>query len=125
MADPRTRQFWSEAFSTKGSATPPVIWRVAKFTAFSLLISLIHMWPSTPKLGIEVAPFEFAGAVLGLLLVLRTNAGYDRWWEGRKLWGGIVNQTRDLVIAALAYGPPDPQWRASIVRWTATFAHVC
>jgi putative membrane protein len=108
----------------EGSETPRVLRRAARFTLISLVIYALHKWPHTPQLGIQVAPFEFAGAVLGILLVLRTNAGYDRWWEGRKLWGGIVNQSRDLAIAALAYGPPDSRWRASIVRRTAAFAHV-
>ena len=36
--------------------------------------------------------------MLGLLLVLRTNAAYDRWWEGRKLWGKLVNISRNLVV---------------------------
>ncbi len=62
--------------------------------------------------------------MLGLLLVLRTNAGYDRWWEGRKLWGAIVNQSRDLAVTALAYGPDDRAWRSEVVRWTASFGHV-
>jgi putative membrane protein len=31
---------------------------------------------------VGLAPFEAGGAVLGLMLVLRTNAGYERWWEG-------------------------------------------
>ncbi|MGD9646950.1 MAG: bestrophin family protein [Pirellulales bacterium] len=38
------------------------------------------------------------GAVLGLLLVFRTNTAYDRWWEGRKLWGQLVNDSRNLAI---------------------------
>jgi putative membrane protein len=38
------------------------------------------------------------GIVLGLFLVFRTNSAYDRWWEGRKLWGGLVNSTRNLAI---------------------------
>ena len=71
---------------------------------------------SLPDLGIEVTPFEVAGGALSLLLVLRTNAGYDRWWEGRRLWGGIVNQSRNLAIAALSYGPDDPAWRDRFVR---------
>jgi putative membrane protein len=58
------------------------------------------------------------------MLVLRTNAGYDRWWEARKLWGGIVNQSRNLVISATAYGPTDSEWREKIVRWAAVFPHV-
>jgi putative membrane protein len=37
------------------------------------------------------------GIVLGLFLVFRTNSSYDRWWEGRKLWGSMVNNTRNLA----------------------------
>jgi len=55
---------------------------------------------------------------------LRTNAGYERWWEGRKLWGGIVNQSRNVVIGALAYGPVEQAWREQVVRWSAAFPHV-
>jgi ion channel-forming bestrophin family protein len=119
-----SREFWVEAVAVRDSATLQVLSRVLKFTLFSVAVCVYDWWPSTPPVAIEVTPFEFAGAVLGILMVLRINAGYDRWWEGRKLWGGIVNQCRDLVIAALAYGPPDPQWRKSIVRWTAAYAHV-
>jgi putative membrane protein len=81
-------------------------------------------WLFQMPIGLEVAPFEVAGAVLGLLLVLRTNAGYDRWWEARRLWGGIVNQSRNLVIGALSYGPEDPAWREKFVRWVAVFPHI-
>ena len=38
------------------------------------------------------------GFVLSLLLVFRTNTAYDRWWEGRKLWGSLVNNSRNLAI---------------------------
>ena len=38
------------------------------------------------------------GFVLSLLLVFRTNTAYDRWWEGRKLWGKLVNDSRNLAI---------------------------
>lgn len=37
------------------------------------------------------------GTVLGLVLAFRTNTGYDRFWEGRKAWGAIVNRTRNLA----------------------------
>ena len=40
-------------------------------------------------------------------LVLRTNTAYDRWWEGRKLWGQLVNDTRALAIKLSAYLPED------------------
>ena len=38
------------------------------------------------------------GFVISLLLVFRTNTAYDRWWEGRKLWGNLVNNSRNLAL---------------------------
>ncbi|MBN9285521.1 MULTISPECIES: bestrophin family ion channel [unclassified Flavobacterium] len=42
------------------------------------------------------------GFVISLLLAYRTNTAYDRWWEGRKLWGGLVNNSRNLSIKLAA-----------------------
>lgn len=38
------------------------------------------------------------GFVISLLLAYRTNTAYDRWWEGRRLWGGLVNNSRNLAL---------------------------
>ena len=38
------------------------------------------------------------GFVLSMLLVFRTNSAYDRWWEGRKMWGSFVNNSRNLSL---------------------------
>lgn len=43
------------------------------------------------------------GFVLSLLLAYRTNTAYERWWEGRKLWGSLVNTSRNLAIKLSAY----------------------
>jgi putative membrane protein len=45
------------------------------------------------------------GIILGLLLVFRTNTAYDRWWEGRRLWGQLVNTSRALAHALDAMLP--------------------
>jgi putative membrane protein len=45
-----------------------------------------------------VSMHSLLGIVLGLFLVFRTNTAYDRWWEGRKLWGGMVNSTRNFAL---------------------------
>ncbi len=47
------------------------------------------------------------GMALSLLLVFRTNTAYDRWWEGRKLWGALVNNSRNLAIKLHAWLPQD------------------
>ncbi len=47
------------------------------------------------------------GVILGLFLVLRTNTAYDRWWEGRKLWGQLVNDCRQLAVKLASFLPED------------------
>lgn len=127
MSPGERSRFWREAFALQGSITPYVIPQVCAFGliafAISWAASLIERRTGT-KIGLEVAPLEIAGAALGLLLILRTNAGYDRWWEARKLWGGIVNQSRNLAISGVSYGPADPAWRDAFVKWTASFPHI-
>jgi ion channel-forming bestrophin family protein len=49
--------------------------------------------------------FSLLGIVLGLLLVFRTNTAYDRWWEGRRIWGGLVDASRNMAIKLHAYLP--------------------
>lgn len=49
--------------------------------------------------------FSLLGIVLGLLLVFRTNTSYDRWWEGRRIWGGLVDASRNLALKLNAYLP--------------------
>ncbi|MES2618559.1 MAG: bestrophin family ion channel [Bacteroidota bacterium] len=41
---------------------------------------------------------SLVGFALSMLLVFRTNTAYERWWEGRKLWGGFVNSSRNLAF---------------------------
>lgn len=49
------------------------------------------------------AVHSLLGIVLGLFLVFRVNSAYDRWWEGRKLWGLLVNNTRNLAAKLSAF----------------------
>jgi putative membrane protein len=121
----RAEPFWTEINQIEGSATPYVWRRTLLFGVVALVITLIEMLPMFPNVAIPLAPYEALGAALGAHLVLRTNVGYERWWEGRKLWGGIVNQCRELVLTALSYGPDDPEWKRRVVSWTVAFAHVC
>ncbi|HLP20556.1 MAG TPA: bestrophin family ion channel [Chitinophagales bacterium] len=43
--------------------------------------------------------------VISMLLVFRTNSAYDRWWEGRKLWGSLINNSRNLALKLNAILP--------------------
>jgi len=52
-----------------------------------------------PRIAVPLGPaiLSLLGIILGLLLVFRTNTAYDRWWEGRRLWGQLVNISRALA----------------------------
>jgi putative membrane protein len=64
------------------------------------------------------------GFVISLLLVFRTNTAYDRWWEGRKLWGQLVNNSRNLALKLSAILPHDEQHHRAFFRKTIpVFAH--
>ncbi len=121
-----SEQPWRQSREAEQSLTSRVAPQVIGFGVTAWLIcSLARLaeqhWPI--ELGLAVGPFEIFGGVFGILLVLRTNAGYDRWWEARKLWGGIVNQSRNLAITVLSYGPDDHTWREKFVRWVSAFSH--
>jgi putative membrane protein len=46
---------------------------------------------------------QILGFVLSMLLVFRINTAYERWWEGRKLWGSLINNSRSLMTKLYAY----------------------
>lgn len=87
----------------------------------SLLICLgLYYFQIEPKLHSGI--FSLLGIVLSILLVFRTNTAYDRWWEGRKMWGDLVNNTRTLAIILNACLPKeDKTSRAYFSKHIANF----
>jgi hypothetical protein len=82
---------------------------------------LENCWPYS--LQIPYQTVSVVGAALFFLVVFRTNASYDRWWEGRKKWGMIINRTRDFARQACSF--VDEHFLVdNMVRWTVAFA-VC
>ena len=65
------------------------------------------------------------GFVISLLLVFRTNTAYDRWWEGRKLWGSLVNNSRNLAIklAVILEDEKDRQFFRKMISSYASILH--
>ncbi len=93
--------FLQNALTLKGSITPKVYKKVIFVFLYSCVISIINY--VEPSILLPIGPFEYAGLIMGLILVFRINAGYDRWWEARKIWGNIVNQSRNLAIIISNY----------------------
>lgn len=66
--------------------------------------------------------------VISMLLVFRTNTAYDRWWEGRKQWGSLVNNSRNLAIKLHSMLKPEEEthrafFRKTIPMYASVLAH--
>jgi ion channel-forming bestrophin family protein len=89
------RRWLKLALQIKGSIILSVLPRSLFCGAFGFTVKVLH------DAGFPVSlPFLASlipNIVLGLLLVFRTNTAYDRFWEGRKFWGAIVNTVRNLA----------------------------
>ena len=112
--------FLRGALMWRGSVTPRILPTLLLMSCYPSLLVVLDYWQPLPHL--DVTPFQYTGVVLGLVLVFRSNTGHERWWEARKLWGGINNQSRNIVIGALNYGFQEGFWREEIVKWTITFS---
>lgn len=118
----QARSFWRDALDLRRSISLAVAPKIALFGALAAGVSGAYHFFPWPEVG--VSHIEYTGALLVLLLVFRTNTGYDRWWEARKLWGGIVNQSRNLALKGITFTQEDAAWRDTFVRHVAAFAHV-
>ncbi|AUX41176.1 hypothetical protein SOCE26_025830 [Sorangium cellulosum] len=107
--------------SPRGSLSPGVMRRVVAFGVIAAALWLADKW--NQRVSMSLGLYEIAGAVIALILAFRTNTSYNRFWEGRTLWGSIVNASRNItriVIAHAAEGPDDA--REFAVR-VVVFAH--
>lgn len=99
--------------SAKGSTWNLIKWQ-RKYTQLFIVASAVIVgsyellgrphWYELPTL-----PLTVVGAALGIFVSFRTQAGYNRWWEGRKLWGQLVNVSRHFASQAKHYLSDYPQ----------------
>ena len=83
--------------------------------SFSLLIltsgvvicTLASLGYLTTKHTFPSFPLAVIGGALGIFVSFRTNSCYQRWWEGRKLWGRMINTSRHICSQSIAYLPED------------------
>lgn len=106
-------------FDIKGTLVKEISLRVGVCVVWTIGVVYVHY--HVRPMGVPSVVHSLVGVALGLLLVFRTNASYDRYWEGRRLWGGIVNETRNLIRAASVQLRDDQALLQRLTRWTAMF----
>jgi putative membrane protein len=108
-------------FRLKGSVIPRLLPRVLFTTGLGVAAVLLHEYHA---FKIPPTAHTLVGVALGLLLVFRTNTAYDRYWEGRKLLGLMVNRTRDLTRQISAY-IENEQTRAALSKLVPAYYWCC
>ncbi|MDX1910144.1 MAG: bestrophin family ion channel [Saprospiraceae bacterium] len=111
--DPKAWFVWPYHFHRSDTIRRLFPWILA-VCAYSLLVAWLEMvvWQLSEKSHVRNISImhTLLGFVISFLLVFRTNTAYERWWEGRKLWGALVNNSRNLAMklsAILPEGDPD------------------
>lgn len=88
-------------FDIRGSLVREIIGRVMLCVVWSAAV--VYFDRRVFDVNMSSTVHGLVGPAIAFLLVFRTNASYDRFWEGRKLWGGIVNETRNLIRLAATH----------------------
>ncbi len=96
--------------TTQGSVLRLLAWQwrhAMLFAAAGLLAQALHFAPGWHHLVLPTMPLAVVGAAVGIFTSFRTNSCYARWWEGRQLWGRLVNLSRHFASQALTSFSPD------------------
>lgn len=112
--------WWQHLLILRGSLVREIFGRVGVITLWVGAVTWFHQ--HIHKVDVPSTGHTLAGTALALLLVFRTNSSYDRFWEGRKLWGGIVNETRNLLRASVMNIHAVELLRR-LAAWTAMFPY--
>jgi ion channel-forming bestrophin family protein len=93
--------WWTMLFVWRGSMVKQMLPQLV----IVAVLSVVAVWTEGSvfkhKVPLNATPFTLVGVALALFLGFRNSSAYDRWWEGRKLWGALVNTMRTLTRQAL------------------------
>jgi putative membrane protein len=115
---------WQLLYILRGSIVPAIAPKVLAILVLSIAVAAVV--ELAPPIGIErvsVTPFTLLGLVLSIFLSFRNSACYDRWWEGRKLWGQLVFESRSLARQVQVLLADDAPRRQRLGYLTTAFAY--
>jgi putative membrane protein len=126
----RNKENWFRMlFIWEGSVLPQLLVRLLLLLLLSVAIVFFKGTFFNYKIPLNPAPFTLFGIALALFLGFRNNASYDRFWEGRRLWGVLLNNARSLTRQALTlsgyeHGSPQVQTFVNyLIAFTYTLKH--
>ena len=111
-------------FAIRGSALPNIWPRIVVVLLVSV-ITVAASYAGHLKFTLTPVPFTVVGLAIAIFLGFRNNAAYDRYWEGRKLWGALVNVSRNFAIQSrvIKSHDNDPAARERLIRMIIGYVH--
>lgn len=88
---------------------------LALLIAYDIAITFAYLKLDWHWVAIPLLPLPLLGSAIALIVTIRNNAAYARWWEARTLWGAILNNSRSFARGVLAL-VDDPAMAADLVR---------
>lgn len=120
----KQRTWFRLAVQMRGSVVPAVFPRTVVCGSFAALVLLLYQ--AGLPLSLSASASVLLNIVLGLLLVFRTNTAYERFWEGRRLWGTLINTVRNLArhiwVIILEKDPQDREAKRTTLNLIVAFA---
>lgn len=116
-------------FHFRGSSFMQTWPRILTATAVSIVVTYVELYYSIQQYTLTTVPFALIGVALGIFLGFRNNASYDKFWEGRKLWGALINTSRNLtrqtfhLIGTASEETELQRFRESFVKRSIVYAH--
>jgi putative membrane protein len=101
---------------------------IAMFLVAAVIVVGADTSLNIEHLRLEAMPVGVVGGAIGIFVSFRTNSAYDRWWEGRKLWGRLINVSRHFTSQALGYigtrGAEGRELAEALVKRHIAYVHV-
>lgn len=107
-----------------------MMWSIAlRASAFgaswALLVFLLYRFVGLQILRVPFLPIATIGTAVAFYVGFKNNSAYDRFWEGRKIWGGVVNSSRTWGNAVVNYVlPGDDSQEAQDLRQELVYRHL-
>jgi putative membrane protein len=76
------------------------------------------------NIAIPWQPLSIVGIAVAFYLGFKNNSSYDRTWEARKIWGGIVNSSRSFASAVMAFVKTENKDEAQSIKQTLIYRHI-
>jgi putative membrane protein len=102
------------------------IWLVAAYAVFAVSAYLLCHDFGFHAFEIPAIPVSILGGALAIFLGFKNSSAYDRWWEARKIWGAVVNDSRSLGMEINTYCIPKPGEEDDLEAWRkrTTYRHI-